>query len=254
MILEVEHIICKYGGVVAVDDASFSVAKGAITALIGPNGAGKTTALNIISGMTVATEGRVRFAGSDIIGLRADQICRLGIARTFQTPQSFGSMTVKDNVFVGTTPLGTAGIIGVALRLPRVRREEARFRSEADTCLDLVGIRTLADEQLGTLPFGTLRLAELARALASRPKLLLMDEPASGLSRVETQNLRQVLLRIRETGTTILLVEHNMSLVMSTAEHIYVLNKGQLIARGTPCEIQADVLVQKAYLGTAAHA
>jgi len=251
MILEVQEIGRRYGGVVAVNDVSFTAKEGSITALIGPNGAGKTTTLSIISGMTPPSSGRTLLEGADITGLRADQICRRGMARTFQTPQTFSSMSVLENVVVGTTPLGRISLLGVGLRLPHIAQQEQKLREEAQTWLDLVGVRGLSHEPLGKLSFGTLRLVELARALASHPKIILMDEPASGLSRAETQNLRQVLLRIRDRGTSILLVEHNMPLVMSTADHVYVLDKGKLLAGGTPGEVQTNPLVQKAYLGTA---
>jgi len=251
MILRAEHIKRRYGGVVAVDDVSFAVEERSITALIGPNGAGKTTTLNVVSGMTEPSGGRTLLFDKDIAGLRSDQICREGLARTFQTPQMFASMSLRDNVVVGTTPLGTMSLAQVAFGLPRIRNEERDFAEKADHWLDFVGARHLADELAGNLPFGNLRLGELARALASSPKILLMDEPAAGLSRAETQRLRELLFKIRDTGVTILIVEHNMPLIMSTADQVYVLDKGRLLAGGTPAAIQNDASVQKAYLGIA---
>jgi branched-chain amino acid transport system ATP-binding protein len=251
-ILRTERIVRRYGAVVAVNDVSFSVRAGSITALIGPNGAGKTTTLNVISGLIPPTSGRVALESTDITRLRGDQICRLGVGRTFQTPQIFRSMTAAENIFVGTTRLGRISLLGAACNSPHVRQEERALRDEVNDCIALVGLQDVARRPIGELPFGQIRLAEIARALASKPKLILMDEPASGLSRAEAQALRALLIRIRERGITILLVEHNMPLVMSTADDVLVLDKGQLLTRGTPAEIQADPNVRRAYLGTAA--
>lgn len=250
-ILHIDGMIRRYGGVIAVNDISFSVRAGSITALIGPNGAGKTTTLNVISGLIPPTEGRVTLEGEDITRSRADEICRLGVARTFQTPQIFRSMTVRENVFVGTTRLGRITLFGAACNSPRVRAEERDLLAAADDCIGLVGLQNVANRPIAELPFGQIRLAEIARALASRPKLILMDEPASGLSRAEAQALRLLLLRIRDLAVTILLVEHNMPLVMSTAEEVLVLDKGQMLATGSPATIQADPNVRRAYLGMA---
>jgi branched-chain amino acid transport system ATP-binding protein len=252
MILSVEHLTRHYGGVKAVDDVSFAVRRGSITALIGPNGAGKTTALNVISGITPPTGGRVRFADEEVSRLRPDEICRRGMSRTFQTPQIFPSMSLIENVVVGTIAEARPGLFGIALGLPAVRRQERRSHEAAAGWLKLVNLQDIADEPIAKLPFGKLRLAEIARALASKPQLLLMDEPASGLSRAETQELRTVLLRIRDEGITILLVEHNMPLVMSIADEVFVLDKGRLLASGTPGEVKANPVVQKAYLGAMA--
>jgi len=241
----------QYGGVAAVSDVSFSVDERSITALIGPNGAGKTTTLNMISGLTPPTSGQIDIEGRQTIGLRSDQICRLGVARTFQTPQIFRSMSVLENVLVGTTRIGKVSLLATAFGSPRLREEELEFASEAEKWLDFVGLKSVSPRLISELPFGQIRLAEIARALASRPKLLLMDEPASGLSRAETQQLRELLLQIRSLAVTILLVEHNMPLVMSTADHVLVLDKGQLLASGPPATIQADPLVRRAYLGAA---
>jgi branched-chain amino acid transport system ATP-binding protein len=249
-ILTVERLGRRYGGVVAVQDVSFEVAAGAITALIGPNGAGKTTTLNVISGLIPPTDGLVRFRGDNTAGLRADQICRRGIARTFQTPQVFRSMSVRDNVIVGTTPRGRISLIDAAINSPRLRREEQVLAREVGEWLSFVGLQAQADRPISELPFGRLRLVEIARALASKPALLLMDEPSSGLSRAEAQELRSVLLRVKQQSITILLVEHNMPLVMSTADVVLVLDKGQLLASGTPAQVRANPFVRKAYLGT----
>lgn len=250
-ILTAEQLVRHYGGVAAVSDLSFAVDEGSITALIGPNGAGKTTTLNMISGLTSPTSGQIEIEGRQIIGLRSDEICRLGVARTFQTPQIFRSMSLLENVLVGTTPIGKISLPATALGGSRMRDEERKFKTEAKELLDFVGLTLVADKLISELPFGQIRLAEIARALASRPKLILMDEPASGLSRAEMEKLRALLQRIRELAITILLVEHNMPLVMSTADHVLVLDKGQLLASGPPSTIQADPRVRQAYLGMA---
>jgi len=249
MIVRTERLSRRYGGVTAVDDVSFAVERGTITALIGPNGAGKTTTLNMISGMTRPSAGRVFLSDTDVTGLRPDEMCRHKVARTFQMPQTFGSMTLCENVIVGSTTRGDSGLVGAALSLPRFRSREEEFAVEARALLVSLGIGHLADMRTSSVSFGTMRLTELARALASHPVLVLMDEPASGLSRAETQALRTILLRLKSEGLTILLVEHNMPLIMSTADHIHVLDKGRLIAGGSPQEIQANPLVQQAYLG-----
>jgi branched-chain amino acid transport system ATP-binding protein len=251
-ILRVESISRRYGAVVAVDNVSFGVRAGLITALIGPNGAGKTTTLNMISGLTAPSSGQVFLEDMDITPLRGDQICRLGVGRTFQTPQIFRSMSARNNIFVGTTRLGTVSLLGSACNSSRMRREERDLLEDVDRSIELVGLQSVARRPIGELPFGQIRLAEIARALVSKPKLLLMDEPASGLSRAEAQSLRELLLRIRDLGISVVLVEHNMPLVMSTADQIHVLDKGQLLTSGTPAEVQANPDVRRAYLGTAA--
>jgi ABC-type branched-subunit amino acid transport system ATPase component len=250
-ILSTAQLSRHYGGVIAVSGVSIEVARGSITALIGPNGAGKTTTLNVISGLTAPTNGRVTLEGADITRARPDQICRLGLARTFQTPQIFRSMSLRDNVMVGTTPLGHTTLFDAAIASPRLRRERETFLQQSIDCLKLVGLSELANQPIGGLSFGQIRLAEIARALASRPNLILMDEPASGLSRVEVQSLRNLLFQIKKLAITTLLVEHNMPLVMSTADHVHVLDKGRLLASGSPEQIKANAEVRKAYLGTA---
>jgi ABC-type branched-subunit amino acid transport system ATPase component len=249
-ILQVENLGRRYGGVVAVQNVSFELFGGAITALIGPNGAGKTTTLNVISGLVPPSEGCVLLNGMDTTGLRPDQICRRGIGRTFQTPQVFRTMSVRENVIVGTTPRGRISLIEAAIRTPRLRHAEKELAAEADGWLNLVGLQDQAEQPISSLPFGRLRLVEIARALASKPTLLLMDEPSSGLSRAETQEFRSVLMRIKEQSIAILLVEHNMPLVMSTADVVLVLDKGQLLASGAPDKVRADPVVRNAYLGT----
>ncbi|HUQ77038.1 MAG TPA: ABC transporter ATP-binding protein [Burkholderiales bacterium] len=250
MILQIEQLTRHYGGVRAVDGVSCSVEEGSVTALIGPNGAGKTTLLNVASGVTPPSSGRVLFGGTDITGERADDICRAGIARTFQTPQLFPTMSVLENVLVGATPRGHINLIESALHLPRAAREEVQLRAEAIELLHGLGLPQLADAAVGTLPFGLQRRVEVARALASHPKLVMMDEPASGLSRAETEELRALVATIAGRGITVLLVEHNMRLVMSIASRVLVLDKGKLLAAGSPAEVQANREVQRAYLGS----
>jgi branched-chain amino acid transport system ATP-binding protein len=251
MILRLEHLSRRYGGVTAVEDVSFGVKEGTITALIGPNGAGKTTTLSMISGMTSPSAGRVFLAGDDVTGLRSDEMCRRRMARTFQMPQTFGSMTLLENVVVGSTTRGLNSLISAALRLPRFKDQEDEIVAEAGELLSFMGIEHLAEVATSDVSFGIMRLTELARAMAANPVVILMDEPASGLSRAETQNLRDILLSIKARKITILLVEHNMPLIMSTADYIYVLDKGRLLAQGSPAEIQANPMVQQAYLGVA---
>jgi ABC-type branched-subunit amino acid transport system ATPase component len=249
MSLQLEGLARYYGGVRAVDGVSFNVERSSITALIGPNGAGKTTLLNIASGVTPPTLGRIRFDGRDITGKRPHEVCRAGIARTFQTPQLFPSMSVVENVLVGTTSHGHLNLFEVALGLTRPKRETGEYRSQALQTLRGLGIEHLADALLGSLPFGIQRLVEIARALAAQPKLVMMDEPASGLSRAETARLKEVIAQVVARGIAVLLVEHNMRLVMSIATRVIVLDKGRLLAAGSPSEVQTNAAVMQAYLG-----
>jgi branched-chain amino acid transport system ATP-binding protein len=249
-ILQVDRLMRHYGGVRAVNGVSFSVRRGAITGLIGPNGAGKTTTLNLISGYVAPSYGDVFLAGNTITGLRPDVICRRGVARTFQKPQTFPSLTVAQNVLAGATTRGHLGLFESALRLRLVRRVERELDEEIDRILEMVGIRDIKEILVSKLPFGQLRLTELARALASKPMLILMDEPASGLSGPEIKNLQSLLQATRDLGISILVVEHNMPFLMSTADEVIVLDKGLLLASGIPREIQDNLEVQRAYLGS----
>jgi branched-chain amino acid transport system ATP-binding protein len=249
-ILQVDQLMRHYGGVRAVNGVTFSVKRGAITGLIGPNGAGKTTTLNLISGYVAPSYGDVFLAGNTVTGLRPDVICRRGVARTFQKPQTFPSLTVAQNVLAGATTRGHLGLFETALRLPSVRRIERQLNEEIDGILDMVGIADIRGILVSKLPFGQLRLTELARALASKPMLILMDEPASGLSGPEIENFRSLLQATCDLGISILIVEHNMPFLMSTADEVIVLDKGLLLASGTPREIQDNVEVQRAYLGS----
>ena len=236
----------------AVREVSFDIPEGALTALIGPNGAGKSTLFNLITNLYASDTGTVTFFGTPLAGMRSDAIARLGLVRTFQTARVFAGMTVLDNVLAGQhirtrTPAWTH-----ALRLPRARREERALVERADALLDALGLASVRDRAATALPLGTQKLVELARAVVARPRLLLLDEPAAGLNDAETDELASVLLAIHRSGTTVFVVEHNMSLVMGIADHVLVLDAGALIARGSPAEIQANRSVVEAYVGRSA--
>jgi ABC-type branched-subunit amino acid transport system ATPase component len=250
MILELRDVARHYGGVRAVDGVSCGVEQGSITALIGPNGAGKTTLLNLASGVTPPSAGTVFLGGTDVTGQRSHQLCHAGIARTFQTPQLFPGMSVLENVLVGATPRGHISLLGAALHLARSSREEAAFRREALELIAQLDLPAVAQARVGDLAFGVQRRVEIARGLASQPRLFMLDEPASGLSRAETAELATIVRSIAARGITVLLVEHNMRFVMSLATRVLVLDKGKLLANGTPAEVQANRDVQRAYLGT----
>ena len=254
-LLAVENVTKRFGGLLANDSISFAVPEQTVFAVIGPNGAGKTTLFNTISGFFPPSEGRISFDGADITGMAQRKIAARGLVRTYQLVQLFKDLTVAENVQVGFH-LVTKGAIGAALlRPPWMRAQEARVRDEARELLAFVGLAAQADARADTLPYGQQRLLEVARALAAQPKLLLLDEPAAGLNTGETQALADTILRIRARGVTVLLIEHDMSLVMQIAQRIVVLDFGRKIAEGTPAEIKAHPDVIAAYLGTeAAHA
>jgi branched-chain amino acid transport system ATP-binding protein len=249
-LLEIDRITKRFGGVVALDDVSFRVREGQILALIGPNGAGKTTLLNVIAGQIGPTRGQVRFQGKRLGGRPAHERVRLGIARTFQQALIFEDMTVLENVMAGCHLRGRAGVVDAALRLPRSRREEEDIYLDAYHFVNLVGLGTKAAQRAGDLPFGQQRLLAIARALASDPTLLLLDEPSAGLNRLEKEDLIGLIERIRRMGLTIILVEHDMQLVMRLADWIVVLDHGQRLAQGEREDIQRDRAVITAYLGT----
>lgn len=247
--LQVQNVSKVFGGLVAVHRVSFDVPAGKVIAIIGPNGAGKTTLFNVIAGLFPPSSGQVWFKGHKISGLPSHRIASLGIARTFQLLQLFTNMTVHENVMVGLHPRSHAGFLSTALRLPNAIAEEKRIREVSLQKLATVGLESRAFDSPLSLPYGQQKVLEMARALATEPALLLLDEPAGGLSVHEIDGLARQILSIRESGVTVLLVEHRMELVMGIADWIIVLNYGEKMAEGPPAQIQNDERVIAAYLG-----
>ena len=247
--LRIERLSKAFGGVTALDDVSFEVAEHSITALVGPNGAGKTTLFNLVAGSYQPTAGDIRLGGRPLNGTPAHQRVRLGIGRTFQNALLFDHMTVIENVMVGRHPRSQAGVLASAFRLPAMRYEEEHIFLEAMRWLNLVGLGLRAQELARNLPFGQQRLAAIARALATEPRLLLMDEPAAGLNALEKADLVDLIRRIQELGITVLLVEHDMTLVIQLAEWVVVLDHGRKIAEGVWEQVRTNRQVITAYLG-----
>ncbi len=248
-LLEIKDVRRTFGGLIALDGVCVEVHDGQIKAVIGPNGAGKTTLFNIIAGALDPDSGSIVYDGVPVTGRRPYQIGRRGISRTFQNLSLFEEMTVLENVMVGCHCRFRCGIVSSALRLPRQRREEATIRERATEHLATVGLVDRLDIPVSELSFGQRRSVELARALATEPRLLLLDEPASGLNTKETDDLGEMICKIRDTGITILLVEHDMSLVMDISDSIFVLNFGKPIADGDPAAIRGNAEVVSVYLG-----
>ena len=248
-LLEVLGLTVRFGGVTALAGVTFGVAEGAVVSLIGPNGAGKTTAFNAITGFLPPTAGRVAYAGEVLTGLRPHQVAARGVVRTFQKTNVFPKVTGGENVLIGLHRRGTARLGEILMNRPRVREEEARLRAIAAKVLDFVGIAHRRGELADSLPYGEQRLLELAIALAADPRLLLLDEPASGMNPAEKASVMDLIGKIRDRGVTVFLVEHDMRLVMGISDRVIVLNHGQVIAEGTPPEIQRNPAVIGAYLG-----
>ena len=247
--LEIRGITQRFGGITALEDISFTVTKGEITGVIGPNGAGKTTLFNIITGLYTQTSGQIFLEGADISRVPAERLASRGLVRTFQNIELFGTMTVLENVMLGLHTRSSSGIFACMSKMPWHLVEERRIRTQAMEWLEFCGITDLAQQVAGSLPFGKGRLLEIARAMAIQPRIVLMDEPAAGLNNRETNELAELLRKIRDTGVTVVRVEHDMELVMDICDRIVVLNLGQKLAEGTPREIQENQAVISAYLG-----
>ncbi len=250
VILETRGLTMRFGGLTAVKDFSAAIPRGSIVGLIGPNGAGKTTCFNMITGFYRPTEGSVRFAGREITGMPPHRVCRSGIARTFQNIRLFGNETVLENVMIGANVRQKTGWWQAVLCLPGNAREEREIAARARELLAVVGLEALAGEQANSLPYGAQRRLEIARALATRPSFLLLDEPAAGMNPNETVELMGFIRDIRTRfELTVLLIEHDMKVVMGICEHIWVLDYGETIAAGPPEAIRSNPKVIKAYLG-----
>jgi len=259
MILEADRLSITFGGVRAIDGVNISIASGQVFSIIGPNGSGKTTLLNLVSGIYTPLDGDIRLAGETVTGLAPDQLARRGLSRTFQNLQIFSRMAVLENVMVGRHRHERTGILADLLHWPSAARQNRATREAARAALARVGLADGADRPAGSLAYGALKRLEIARALASEPKVLLLDEPAAGCNPVETQEIDQVIRSIVKDGITVVLVEHDMRLVMNISDRVHVLARGRTLAEGTPEQVRSNVDVIEAYLGVhgsqeAAHA
>ncbi len=251
-LLAAESLSREFGGVHAVDDVSFEVEPGAVFSIIGPNGACKTTLLNVLTGVYQPSSGRIRFDGRDVTGRAPHEYARAGIARTFQNLQVFLNMSALENVMVGRTLHQKGGLAASMLRFPSLSRDEAACRAEAVRLMGFVGLEAYVDAASDAMPYGALKRLEIARALAAQPRLLLLDEPAAGLNPTEAAELEALIRKLRASGLTVMLVEHNMRLIMSVSDRIVVLDYGRKLAEGDAATVSNDPRVIEAYLGVEA--
>jgi len=250
IVLSADRLSISFGAVHAVDALSLEVEEGLVFSIIGPNGAGKTTLFNLISGLYAPDQGRVLFAGEDVTGLAPEKLARRGLSRTFQNLQIFFRMTALENVMVGRHRHEATGLIADLLHLPAVTRQNRQTREAALAALERVGLAAMAERPAGGMSYGGLKRLEIARALASEPKVLLLDEPAAGCNAVETEEIKAIIRSIAGDGITVVLVEHDMRLVMNVSDRIHVVADGHTLAEGSASEVRADPAVIEAYLGT----